>query len=101
MAMDKALTHVSFEEFANNLAAIFARVVHDQETIVVEGEAGEVAVLTPVRIPKSRRRGRKRTAADHEAFLSAFGGWSDFDLDTFLENIYESRRSSSRPLVEL
>jgi len=69
--------------------------------VIVEGPDGEVAVLKPVRIRKSRRRGRKVTAADHEAFLSAFGGWSDVDVDTFIENVYESRRKSSQPPVQL
>jgi len=100
--MDKALTHISFEEFSNNLADIFARVVHDQETIVVEGAAGEVAVLKPVRVPKSRRRGRQLTAADREAFLSSSGGWKGLvDGDKLLEDIYESRDISTRPHIEL
>lgn len=100
--MAKELTRVSFEEFSTNLADFFARVVHGQEEVVVEGAGGEVAVLKPARVRKSRRRGRTVTAADHEAFLSAFGGWKDLvDTDKLLEDIYESRAISTRPHIEL
>ena len=51
----------------------------------------------------ARRRTRKAktyTRADDEAFLSSAGGWKDFDLEGFLKNNEESRRSSRLP-VEL
>ena len=100
--MAKELTRVSFEEFSSNLADFFARVVHGQEEVVVEGAGGEVAVFKPAPVRKSRRRGRKITAADHAAFLSAAGGWQGLvDTDQLIEDIYESRRMSSRPPVEL
>ncbi len=62
----------------------------------------DVAVLMPVKKPASRRRtGRKKTKADYKAFLASAGGWSDVDTDTLIEDIYESRRISTRPPVEL
>ncbi len=62
----------------------------------------DVAVLMPVKKPTSRRRtGWKKTKADDEAFLASAGGWSDVDTDTLIEDIYESRRISIRPPVEL
>lgn len=44
---------------------------------------------------------RKKTAADHEAFRSAAGSWSDVDVDTCLRENAESRQLSTRPPVEL
>jgi hypothetical protein len=42
------------------------------------------------------------TAEDYAAFRSAAGGWKDLiDVDRFIEDIYESRRISTRPPVEL
>lgn len=55
----------------------------------------------PLPQPKKRRRGRTLSEADLEAFRSAAGGWSDIDTDKLIENIYESRRISTRPPVEL
>lgn len=96
--MVEAAKTIPFDEFADNLNAFFDRVVRDREIIVVEREDGEAVVLEPAKA--TGRRKRKRTAADHEAFLSSAGGWSDVDVDTFLKNVYESRKSS-RPPVEL
>jgi hypothetical protein len=42
------------------------------------------------------------TAEDYAAFRSAARGWKDLvDVDRFIEDIYESRRISTRPPVEL
>ena len=61
----------------------------------------ELAMIVPV--PKRRRpAGRVKTAADRKAFLSSAGGWRDLvDTDQLVADIYESRRLSSRPPVEL
>ncbi len=95
--MAKITTRVSFDEFAHNLEDYFERVVRDEETIVVEKGEGEVVELRPG--PANGLS--KRTAADHEAFLSSFGSWRDVDVDTFLKYIYERRDIPSRPPVEL
>lgn len=42
-----------------------------------------------------------KTRADYEAFLAAAGSWADVDVDAFIEDVYASRRSSSRPRVDL
>jgi hypothetical protein len=44
---------------------------------------------------------RRKTAADYEAFLSAAGSWKDVDTDKLIADIYESRRRSSGPPIEL
>jgi hypothetical protein len=62
----------------------------------------DLALVVPV--PRStlrRRRSREKTEADYEAFRSAAGGWKDLDTDKLIEDIYESRRISARPPVEL
>jgi len=97
--MAKAITKVSFDEFAHNLEDYFERIVRDEETIVVEKGEGEVVELRPG--PANGFTKRKRTPAAHEAFLSSFGSWSDVDVDTFLKDIYERRDVPSRPPVEL
>lgn len=58
----------------------------------------DLAVLMPV--PKTSRR-REKTEADYEAFRSSAGSWKDVDTDKLIDDIYESRRRSSRPPVEL
>jgi antitoxin (DNA-binding transcriptional repressor) of toxin-antitoxin stability system len=61
----------------------------------------ELAMVVPLLPPRKRRRGRVKTEADYKAFRSAAGGWADVDTDTLIKNIYEDRRRSSRPPVEL
>jgi len=99
--MAREIPRVPFHEFSDNIAAFFARVAREHESLVVEGAEGELVVLKPLRSTKARLRSRRRTAADHEAFLSSFGSWSDVDADTLIKDIYESRSISSRPPVEL
>jgi hypothetical protein len=67
---------------------------------VLKRDNEELAVVVPLP-PPSRRRSRSKTAADYEAFRRAAGGWKDVDTDKLIEDIYESRRRSSRPPVEL
>jgi transposase len=100
--MARETRSIPFEEFSNNIAGFFERVVRGHETVVVEDERGEVAVLKPAPALAKRAAKRKRTAADREAFLSSLGGWKDLvDTDKLVENIYESRSISTRPPVEL
>jgi len=68
------------------------------ESRVLCRDAEEVAMLVPLR--KSRTK-REKTKADWEAFLSAAGSWRDVDTDRLVKDIYQSRRKSSRPPVNL
>lgn len=91
---------ITFDEFSSDVEGFFERVLRENETVLVEKGAGEVVALKPVR-RKGRKR-RERTAADREAFLSSAGGWKGLvDTEKLKEDIYESRRISSRPPVEL
>jgi hypothetical protein len=97
--MTEERTHISFEEFTDNLAHIFERVVHDREAVLVEGKNGELVEVKPATPATARRR--LKTRADYEAFLASAGGWAEVDVDTFLKENEESRRLSTRPPVEL
>jgi hypothetical protein len=97
--MAGAARKIPFDEFASDIESYFDRVVRQNEPIMVERGIGEIAILQPVHA--RRRRKPKRSAADHEAFLSSFGSWSDFDVDTFLKDVYEGRTLSTRPTVDL
>ena len=79
-----------------------AREVKDtREPRVLRWEGEDIAVLVPVK-PAFRPRKRTKSAADYEAFLSSAGGWRDLvDTEKLIEDIYESRRISSRPPVAL
>ena len=61
----------------------------------------DVAVLMPARRAHRRRVARSKSEADMAAFWSSFGGWKDVDTDRLSNDIYESRRISTRPPVEL
>ncbi|GAC1524137.1 MAG: hypothetical protein NVS2B16_32560 [Chloroflexota bacterium] len=65
--------------------------------------AGEdVAVVVPLPAPKKRRAKRTLSEADRAAFRSAAGGWKGLvDTDQLIKDVYESRRISTRPPVEL
>lgn len=94
--------HITFEELANNVTDVFNKVRAEHKAVVVEYKTGEKILIKPVTPGKAIvRRGRMRTKADIEAFRAAAGSWKDEDVDTLLKNVYESRRNSSRPAVEL
>jgi hypothetical protein len=97
--MTKELSLVPFSEFSNNLDSFFEQVVRENKEIVIENEQGEQVLLKPA--PSSKRKHRTHTEADYQAFLASAGGWKDVDTDKLLEDIYESRRTSSRPPVDL
>jgi hypothetical protein len=53
-------------------------------------------------IMKRPKAKRTRTKADYEAFRAAAGGWKGLiDTDKLIADIYESRRLSTKPPVEL
>ncbi len=70
------------------------------EPRVLRRDGEDLAMVVP--LPRAKKsRFKKPTEADLKAFRSAAGGWSDIDTDKLIENIYESRRISTRPPVEL
>lgn len=66
---------------------------------VLRRDGEDMAVLIPA--PRStRRRTKRHSEADWEAFRASAGSWKDVDTDKLIADISESRRSS-RPPVEL
>lgn len=61
----------------------------------------ELAVVSPVRRQDAKRSGKSPTAEELELFRSAAGSWADIDTDKLIDDIYETRRRSIRPPVEL
>ena len=52
--------------------------------------------------PQATAKKEEKTKADYEAFLSAAGGWKDLvDTEKLKKDIYESRKISTRPPIEL
>jgi hypothetical protein len=97
--MAKQLATIPLEEFSSDPMGVLERVIREQEAVVVEMEGGDRAVIRPVR--STRKRGRKITEADREAFRASAGGWHDVDSDRLLDDIYRSRSVPSRPPVDL
>jgi hypothetical protein len=86
---------------APDLLRIAEEVRNSGEPRVLRRDSEDLAVLSPV-VPIAKRRGRRTPSkADWEAFRASAGGWSDVDTDKLVEDIYESRRRSVRPPVEL
>ena len=99
--MSAVLKSVDISEIRDplTLARLAEEVRDSREPRILKRENEELAILMP--ITTSSTQPRMSTEEDREAFLSAAGSWADVDTDALIEQIYESRRSSSRPPVEL
>jgi hypothetical protein len=79
-----------------------AEEVQASETPYLLRRDGEdIAMLVPAPAASKRRGTPGKSEADMAAFWSSFGGWKDVDTDRLINDIYESRRISTRPPVEL
>jgi hypothetical protein len=83
------------------LLRLVEEVRRNAEPRVLRRDSEDLAILTPVKAAPRRKPRRVKTKADYEAFLSAAGSWKDVDTDKLIADIYESRRRSYRPPVEL
>jgi hypothetical protein len=85
-----------------DLLHVVEQVRASNEPRILTRDDEQLAVIVPV---GARFRGHRQTTPteeDLEAFRSAAGGWKGVvDVDKLVEDIYESRRISSRPPVEL
>ena len=87
---------------AKDLLRLVEEVRKSHEPRVVRRDNVDLVILMPAGPAPRRRRKRARTKADFEAFLSSAGSWKGIvDADKLKADIYESRRRSSRPAVEL
>jgi hypothetical protein len=76
------------------------RITHQPR--ILRRDSEDLAILMPVTPSSQRRVKRELTESDYQAFLSAAGSWSGLvDSDKLIEDIYESRRLSSKPPIEL
>jgi hypothetical protein len=71
------------------------------ERRILRRDREALAVVMPVSAVTKRRSERRKTEADLEAFRSAAGGWKDVDTDSLIKQIYNDRRRSVRPNLEL
>jgi hypothetical protein len=84
------------------LLRIVEEVRSTNEPRVLRRDSEDVAILLPATAARGPLATRPRTKADHEAFLVSAGSWKgSVDAEEFIAYIYERRRSSSRPPVEL
>lgn len=83
------------------LLRIVEEVRRANEPRLLRRDSEDVAIVMPVKATSKHRRVVTKTEADYEAFRSAAGSWADVDTDKFIRDIYESRRRSSGPPVEL
>ncbi|MBI4322413.1 MAG: hypothetical protein HY675_28300 [Chloroflexi bacterium] len=97
--MPRALKRVDISEMPELLRLVDEARKADESRVLSRGRE-DVAVLRPLK-PALRRTRRQKTKADYAAFLSAAGSWRDVDTEKLKSDIYESRRRSTRPPVEL
>ena len=84
------------------LLRLVEEVRKNAEPRLLRRDSEDLAILTPVMPARKRVTRRAKTKEDYEAFLSSAGSWKGLvDTDKLVADIYESRRLSSRPPVEL
>lgn len=71
-----------------------------KERVLLRSGDDIVAEIVPVGTSTFRPT-KVRTPEGRRAFLAAAGSWKDVDVDRLLEDIYESRRLSTKPPVDL
>jgi hypothetical protein len=100
-AMTKHLTPIDIRSLPDLMR--LAEEVKATKTPRVLKKADEtVAILMPVGTVTKPKKKRGKTKADYEAFKSAAGGWKGVvDTEQLKRDIYESRKISTRPPIEL
>lgn len=98
--MAKELTAVDISDIPEMLR-LAEEVRRTDQPRILRAASEDIAVLVPAKPRVKRRRQRGKSDADMETFWSSFGGWKDVDTDKLIEDIYASRRVSTRPPIEL
>ena len=100
-ARERALKPINISNVPE-LLRIAEEVRSTNEPRLLRRDNEDLAILIPAARGMKRRAPRVRTKADYEAFRSSAGSWKGIvDTDKLIKDIYESRRRSSRPPVEL
>lgn len=97
--MAKALKPIDISSIPK-LLTIAEEVRRTNEPRMLRRDSEDVAILMPIKSIRKRRITTK-SKEDYEAFRSAAGSWADVNTDRLIKDIYESRRRSSRPPVNL
>ena|SRR5437879_3273412 len=85
-----------------DLLKIAEEVRATQKPRMLQRNSEDVAVLMPVIPIQKRKAKRTKTKVDYEAFRAAAGGWKGLvDTDKLIADIYESRKLSTKPPIEL
>lgn len=99
--MAKEIKHIDVSRWPE-LLGIIEEVHSTRKPRLLKRDDEVLAILMPVKPPSKQSTKRPKTKADYEAFLSSAGSWKGIvDTDKLITDIYESRRASSRPPVEL
>jgi hypothetical protein len=96
-------THPTPFDISNmpDLVRIVEEVKTTKQPRILKRDSEPVALLMPMDSTRPSKKKRTKSKADYEAFRAAAGSWKDVDVEQFKKNIYESRRRSTRPPVEL
>lgn len=89
-------------DISNNpdLLRIVEEVNTTKKPRMLKKKSENVALLLPVERVTTPKK-QESAKADDEAFRAAAGSWKDVDIEQFKQNIYESRKRSTRPPVKL
>ncbi|MGA7670075.1 MAG: hypothetical protein WBW04_06615 [Nitrolancea sp.] len=67
---------------------------------VLSSSGRDLAIVLPIE-DEVTAAGRKKSPEDIAAFRESAGSWSAIDTDQLIKDIYESRKRSKRPPIEL
>jgi len=83
------------------LLRIVEEVKTSKKPRILKKDSENVALIMPVGTAKTAKK-REKTKSDYEAFKSAAGGWKGIvDTEKLKQDIYKSRKISTRPPLEL
>lgn len=100
-SMVKAVNQIDVTEWPD-LLGIAEQVNETGEACALQRNGEVIAVVVPPGAAGAALGARAKTKEDWDAFARSFGGWKGLvDTDKLIEDIYESRRRSPRPPVEL
>jgi len=98
--MAKDMNYIDISDVPD-LLRIAEEVQATRKPHMLRRDSEDIAILMPV-TPARHKARRTKTRADYDAFRTAAGGWKGLvDTDKLITDIYESRRLSTKPPIEL
>lgn len=99
--MQSELKHIDISNVPE-LMRIVEEMLANRQPRILSRDDEDVAILMPVASTPERPTEQEKSESDYEAFLSAAGSWNGLiDPDKLIADIYESRRLSTKPPIEL